>query len=111
MIKFASVWLLVMDMSILAYFFRPNDVGFGFGAFFVLLTIVLSLIFKSEEDKEDVFSIIYHKIRPIQPIFFILLLIAHAHKFSYGAAYERGGEKNLSCSQLLISSGLSIRLI
>lgn len=87
MIKFASVWLLVMDMSILAYFFRPNDVGFGFGAFFVLLTIVLSLIFKSEEDKEDVFSIIYHKIRPIQPIFFILLLIAHAHKFSYGAAY------------------------
>ena len=87
MIKFASVWLLVMDMSILAYFFRPNDVGFGFGAFFVLLTIVLSLIFKSEEDKEDVFSIIYHKVRPIQPIFFILLLIAHAHKFSYGAAY------------------------
>ena len=86
-VKFASVWLLVMDMSILAYFFRPNDVGFGFGAFFVLLTIVLSLIFKSEEDKEDVFSIIYHKIRPIQPIFFILLLIAHAHKFSYGAAY------------------------
>lgn len=87
MIKFASVWLLVMDMSILAYFFRPNDVGFSFGAFFVLLTIVLTLIFKSEEDKEDVFSIIYHKVRPIQPIFFILLLIAHAHKFSYGAAY------------------------
>ena len=48
MVKFAAVWLFVMDMSILAYFFRPNDVGFGFGAFFVLLTIVLSLIFKSE---------------------------------------------------------------
>ena len=29
MVKFASVWLLVMDMSILAYFFRPNDVVSG----------------------------------------------------------------------------------
>lgn len=87
LVKFASVWLLVMDMSILAYFFRPNDVGFAFGAFFVLLTIVLSLVIKTEENKEDVFSIIYHKIRPVQPVFFILLLIAHAHQFSYGAAY------------------------
>ncbi len=86
-VKIASVWLIVMDMSILAYFIRPNDFGFGVGAFFVLLSIVLSLFFKTKENPEDVFSVIYHKIRPVQPVFFILLLIAHAHKFSYGAAY------------------------
>ncbi|WP_447448988.1 hypothetical protein [Streptococcus dentiloxodontae] len=86
-VKFASIWLIVMDLSILSYLIKPNDLGFGIGAFFVLLSIVLSLFIKTHENTADVFSVIYHKIRPVQPVFFIILLIAHAHKFSYGAAY------------------------
>lgn len=86
-IKMAAIWLVVMDLSILSYLIRPNDIGFGIGAFFVLLSIVLSLFVKTIENKADVFSVIYHKIRPVQPVFFIILLIANAHKFSYGAAY------------------------
>lgn len=86
-VKLAGIWLIVMDLSILSYIIKPNDVGFGFGAFFVLLSIIVSLIVKTEEDPNDVFSLIYHKIRPVQPVFFIILLIAHAQKFSYGAAY------------------------
>ena len=86
-VKMAAIWLVVMDLSILSYIIRPNDIGFGIGAFFVLLSIVVSLFVKTVENKEDVFSVIYHKIRPVQPVFFIILLIAHAHKFSYGAAY------------------------
>lgn len=86
-VKMAAIWLVVMDLSILSYIIKPNDIGFGIGAFFVLLSIVVSLFVKTVEKKEDVFSVIYHKIRPIQPVFFIILLIANAHKFSYGAAY------------------------
>ncbi|MGG6496799.1 UNVERIFIED_CONTAM: hypothetical protein NY603_28155, partial [Bacteroidetes bacterium 56_B9] len=82
-IKMAAIWLVVMDLSILSYLIRPNDIGFGIGAFFVLLSIVLSLFVKTIENKADVFSVIYHKIRPVQPVFFIILLIANAHKFSY----------------------------
>lgn len=86
-IKIAAIWLVVMDLSILSYIIKPNDIGFGIGAFFVLLSIIVSLFVKTVENKEDVFSVIYHKIRPVQPVFFIILLIANAHKFSYGAAY------------------------
>ena len=86
-VKIAAIWLVVMDLSILSYIIRPNDIGFGIGAFFVLLSIAVSLFVKTVENKEDVFSVIYHKIRPVQPVFFIILLIANAHKFSYGAAY------------------------
>ena len=86
-VKMAAIWLVVMDLSILSYIIKPNDIGFGIGAFFVLLSIVVSLFVKTVENKEDVFSVIYHKIRPVQPVFFIILLIANAHKFSYGAAY------------------------
>lgn len=86
-VKFAGIWLIVMDLSILSYIIRPNDLGFGFGAFFVLLSIVVFLFVKTVEDQTDVFSVIYHKLRPVQPVFFMILLIAHAHKFSYGAAY------------------------
>lgn len=86
-VKIAAIWLIVMDLSILSYLIKPNDIGFGVGAFFVLLSIVISLFVKTQENPEDVFSVIYHKIRPIQPVFFIILLIAHAHQFSYGAAY------------------------
>lgn len=86
-VKMAAIWLVVMDLSILSYVIRPNDIGFSIGAFFVLLSIVVSLFVKTVENKDDVFSVIYHKIRPIQPVFFIILLIANAHKFSYGAAY------------------------
>ena len=86
-IKIAAIWLVVMDLSILSYIIKPNDIGFGIGAFFVLLSIIVSLFVKTIENKEDVFSVIYHKIRPVQPVFFIILLIANAHKFSYGAAY------------------------
>lgn len=86
-VKFAGIWLIVMDLSILSYIIRPNDLGFGVGAFFVLLSIVISLVVKTTEDTTDVFSVIYHKMRPVQPVFFMILLIAHAHKFSYGAAY------------------------
>ena len=86
-VKIAAIWLVVMDLSILSYIIKPNDIGFGIGAFFVLLSIIVSLFVKTIENKEDVFSVIYHKIRPVQPVFFIILLIANAHKFSYGAAY------------------------
>lgn len=86
-VKMAAIWLVVMDLSILSYLIKPNDIGFGIGAFFVLLSIVISLFVKTVENKNDVFSVIYHKIRPVQPVFFIILLIANAHKFSYGAAY------------------------
>ena len=86
-VKIAAIWLVVMDLSILSYIIKPNDIGFGIGAFFVLLSIIVSLFVKTVENKEDVFSVIYHKIRPVQPVFFIILLIANAHKFSYGAAY------------------------
>ena len=86
-IKIAAIWLVVMDLSILSYIIKPNDIGFGIGAFFVLLSIIVSLFVKTVENKEDVFSVIYHKIRPVQPVFFIILLIANAHKFSYVAAY------------------------
>ena len=86
-VKIAAIWLVVMDLSILSYIIKPNDIGFGIGAFFVLLSIVVSLFVKTVENKEDVFSVIYHKVRPVQPVFFIILLIANAHKFSYGAAY------------------------
>lgn len=86
-IKIAAIWLLVMDLSILSYVIKPNDIGFGIGAFFVLISIIISLLVQTVEDTEDVFSVIYHKIRPVQPIFFMILLIARAHQFSYGAAY------------------------
>ena len=86
-VKIAAIWLVVMDLSILSYIIKPNDIGFGIRAFFVLLSIIVSLFVKTIENKEDVFSVIYHKIRPVQPVFFIILLIANAHKFSYGAAY------------------------
>lgn len=85
-IKILSIWLLIIDVSILGYLFAPNNTGFNFIATLICITII-AVTFLPEGEDESVYNLIYSKLRPFQAIAFLLLLIAHNQEFSWALGY------------------------
>ena len=79
LVKILSIWLLVIDFSIVSYVFSPNDNGFEFVATLICITILFTTFFPGTE-KEDLYNVIYNKLRPFQAVAFLVLLIAHSDK-------------------------------
>ncbi|PNY18928.1 hypothetical protein [Streptococcus parauberis] len=88
MMMVMSLWLFVLDLSVVSYVFLQNNHNFESGALIVLTTLVATLFIGTPAQfQEDRFSYIYQLLRPLQPLFFLILLISHAHKITLGIFY------------------------
>lgn len=79
LVKILSIWLLVIDFSIISYIFTPNNNGFDFVATLICITILFTTFFPGT-GKEDLYNVIYNRLRPFQAVALLLLLIAHSDK-------------------------------
>lgn len=86
LIKFMSIWLVIIDFSIFGYVFSKNDQGFGYVMFLITLT-VLFVTFFPENGQDSVYNLIYSKLRPFQSVAFLILIVAHENKFDIGMFY------------------------
>ena len=79
LVKILSIWLLVIDFSIVSYVFAKNDNGFEFVATLICITILFTTFFLGT-GKEDLYNVVYNKLRPFQAVAYLVLLIAHSDK-------------------------------
>ena len=87
LIKILTIWLFVLDFSIVAYVFQPNNKGFGFALTFAILTILLSTLVRPTYSEYDIFDGFYQKVRPFQGIMLLLLLVSYEQTLTLGLFY------------------------